>query len=114
MGYTPSNGAIGELAATAFRSAAETDSPAGVNVHPRIIGVRVIGPFKLALNFADGSEGTIDLWPLIVGRGGVFTPLQDPDFFARVDVDREAGTIVWPNGVDLDPDVLFEAARRPD
>jgi len=26
--------------------------------------------------------------------------------------DREAGTIVWPNGADLDPDMLFEAAHR--
>jgi hypothetical protein len=33
-------------------------------------------------------------------------PLRDPDYFAQVQVDPEAGTIVWPNGVDLDPLVL--------
>ena len=33
-------------------------------------------------------------------------PLRDPDYFAQVRVDPEAGTIVWPNGVDLDPQVL--------
>jgi len=32
-------------------------------------------------------------------------------FFNRVAVDREAGTIVWPNGLDLDPDMLYEAAH---
>ena len=42
----------------------------------------------------------------------MFVALQDPDVFAQVTVDVEAGTIVWPNGVDLDPDVLYEAAHR--
>jgi len=49
----------------------------------------------------------LDLRERIVGRGGVFTPLQDIDYFAQVEVDLEAGTIVWPNGVDLCPDVLY-------
>jgi hypothetical protein len=31
---------------------------------------------------------------------------KDPDYFARVSVDPEAGTVVWPNGLDLAPDVL--------
>ncbi|MGA3216082.1 MAG: hypothetical protein ABSD97_10400 [Acidimicrobiales bacterium] len=33
-------------------------------------------------------------------------PLDDPDFFAAVRVDLEAGTVVWPNGLDLAPEVL--------
>jgi hypothetical protein len=45
----------------------------------------------------------------------VFEPLADPDFFARVRLDDELGTVVWPNGADLDPLVLhgdFEPASR--
>ena len=80
-------------------------------MHPRITAVSVPGPYRVQLRFADGSEGTVDLGPRVVGRGGVFAALQEPAFFARVTVDLEAGTIVWPNGVDLDPDVLFEAAH---
>ena len=38
--------------------------------------------------------------------GGVFERLSDPAFFAQVAVDPVAGTLAWPNGVDLDPDVL--------
>jgi hypothetical protein len=38
---------------------------------------------------------------------GVFEPLSDPACFAQVRVDRELGTIAWPNGADLDPDVLY-------
>jgi hypothetical protein len=41
-------------------------------------------------------------------------PLRpNPDLFRQVRVDHELGTIVWPNGADMDPDVLrgdFEAA----
>jgi hypothetical protein len=37
----------------------------------------------------------------------VFEPLrQDQQLFRQVRVDPELGTIVWPNGADMDPDVL--------
>ena len=42
----------------------------------------------------------------------MFEPLTDPAFFAQVVVDHD--TVVWPNGLDLDPLVLhgdFEPAR---
>jgi len=37
----------------------------------------------------------------------VFEPLRDPAYFAKLRVDPELGTVVWPNGADLDPDVLY-------
>lgn len=37
----------------------------------------------------------------------MFAPLEDIAFFQRVQVDPEAGTIVWPNEVDFCPDVLY-------
>jgi hypothetical protein len=49
----------------------------------------------------------IDLASRVIGRGGVFQPLEDIDFFKQVRVDTEAGTVVWPNGVDFCPDVLY-------
>jgi hypothetical protein len=33
--------------------------------------------------------------------------LAEPEYFARVAVLEEHGTIGWPNGADLDPDVLY-------
>ena len=36
----------------------------------------------------------------------MFEPLRDPTAFRQVTVDPELGTIVWPNGADMDPDVL--------
>ena len=80
-------------------------------MHPRIAGASVRTPYIVELRFTDGTTGAVDLARWIVGARGVFGALQDPAFFEQVTVDHEAGTIVWPNGADLDPDVLYEAAR---
>jgi len=52
----------------------------------------------------------LDFKSKIVGRGGVFQPLEDIEFFRQVKVDPEIGTLVWPNGVDFCPDVLYSEA----
>jgi len=75
-----------------------------------ITAVEVIGPYRLRLSFQDGTVGEVDFtereWR------GVFEPLRDPDYFARVEVDPEAGTITWPNGLDMAPEPLYTEARR--
>jgi hypothetical protein len=75
-----------------------------------VTGVEVVGDFLLRLSFEDGTVGDVDFsaqdWR------GVLEPLRDPAYFARVRVDPEAGTIAWPNGVDLAPEPLYEEARR--
>jgi hypothetical protein len=42
----------------------------------------------------------------IVSRGGVFAPLEEAEFLRQVAVAQELGTIVWPNGADICPDLL--------
>jgi hypothetical protein len=75
-----------------------------------VIGVEVSGEYRLRLTFDDGTIGEVDF----TGRQwrGVFEPLGDPDFFARVAVDAEAGTVTWPNGVDIAPEPLYAEARQ--
>jgi hypothetical protein len=72
-----------------------------------IVEARVIGPTSLRIRFADGLEGDVDIAREIPFRG-VFARLADPAWFARVRVDADAGTVVWPNGADLAPDALYE------
>ena len=74
---------------------------------PDVQSVRYLGDYQLELIFTDGVSGRIDLASSIVGRGGVFAPLENKDFFARVSVNADIGTIVWPNDVDFDPEVLY-------
>ena len=81
---------------------------------PRIVEVRHMEKYRLELTFTNGEKGEVDLRDRIVGRGGVFAPLEDVDFFKRVRVDPEIGTLVWPNEVDFCPDVLYsKATGRP-
>jgi hypothetical protein len=65
-------------------------------------------PYRLHLRFEDGVEGIVDVTEFVPFTG-VFAPLKDKTYFARVRVDADIGTICWPNGADLDPDVLYAA-----
>ena len=75
-----------------------------------ITGVEVLGDYRLRLTFEDGTVGDVDF----SGRDwrGVFEALRDPEYFARVTVDPEAGTITWPDGLDMAPEPLYAEARR--
>ena len=78
-----------------------------------IAEARTIRDHRLYVRFADGVEGEVDL-DGIVRWEGVFAPLRDLSCFAQVRVDADLGTVVWPNGADLDPDVLYAAVTgRP-
>ena len=71
-----------------------------------IVAAKALGDYRLHLRFEDGVEGVVDLAPLLSFQG-IFEPLRDPAYFAQVRVDADLGTVAWPNGADLDPDVLY-------
>jgi Protein of unknown function (DUF2442) len=75
-----------------------------------VVEVEAVGDHRLRLRFEDGVEGEIDV-SAIVPFEGVFAPLHDAKVFAAVRVNQELGTICWPNGADLDPDVLYALVR---
>lgn len=77
---------------------------------PRVMTCRLVQEYRVELTFTDGVRAELDLRDRVVGRGGLLAPLADLNYFARVRVDREAGTLAWPNGVDLCPDVLYHEA----
>ena len=57
-----------------------------------IIDVKVCGPHSLEVQFNNGVHKRFDLTA----------------YFARVVVDAQAGTVVWPNGADLAPEALYD------
>ena len=75
-----------------------------------VTAVEVVGDHRLRLSFEDGVVAVIDF----AGRKwrGVFEPLRDPRYFARLSLDEQLGTIVWPNGADIAPETLHAEAQR--
>ena len=72
-----------------------------------VIAVEHLDGYRLCLTFEGGEGREVDIAE-IVPFDGVFEPLNDPAFFRQVSVNPDVGTIVWPNGADLCPDVLYE------
>jgi hypothetical protein len=72
---------------------------------PQVIGARHIGEFIVSTRFDDGTEKCIDISQWF--QGPVFKPLKDPKFFKKFFI--EAGTLAWPNGVDIAPEALYAA-----
>ena len=69
-----------------------------------VTAVEPLADYTLRLTFDDGSARVVDLADELWDPMG--EPLRDPAFFRQVRVDPELRTVVWPNGFDLDPDVL--------
>ncbi len=72
----------------------------------RIQSVEPLENFIVRLEFTDGTSRDVNLEPFL--RGKVFESLRNnPEKFRAVKVDSRMGTIVWENGADIDPDVLY-------
>jgi hypothetical protein len=63
------------------------------------------GGYVFHATFDDGSAGDVDFSEYLE-RGPVFAPLRDLSFFRQARI--EGGTIAWPNGADIAPEVLYE------
>ena len=74
---------------------------------PRVCKVEYLKDYQLEVSFTDDTVAKLDFRQRVVGRGGVFKPMENLNFFKQVKVDSEAGTLVWPNGVDFCPDALY-------
>ena len=76
-----------------------------------IVEVTPLPGYRLHLRFEDGVEGDVDLTTLI-SFDGIFAPLRDPLLFNQAHASPELGTVCWPNGADIDPDVLYAEISR--
>jgi hypothetical protein len=68
--------------------------------------------YTVRVRFEDGLSADVDL-SYLLDYGGVFEPLRDVEYFCRLRVDSEAGTIVWPNEADVAPETLYAHASGP-
>ena len=67
------------------------------------------------IEFSDGTVGDVDCTFLL--ESGLGADLRDPAYFRQVTVDPELRTVVWPNGLDPAPELLYRRlpyASSPD
>lgn len=75
----------------------------------KVIEARYLGKFQIAVVFSDGKEGAFDGSVLLQNNGSLLEPLRDENYFRRFFID--AGTLCWPNGLELSPARLYETCR---
>lgn len=64
----------------------------------------VLPDHRLDVEFADGTRGIVDMSR--EDFRGVFAPLADEAYFSKASI--ADGAVVWPNGVDIAPDAMYE------
>ena len=69
--------------------------------------VKPINDYKLELTFENKETKIFDVKPYL--DTGLFKTLKDERVFKMVKVSCD--TIEWPNGIDLDPEVLYEKSK---
>jgi hypothetical protein len=74
-----------------------------------ITAASVVRNGVLRLAFADGLEGEVHVLRRM--REPLLETARTPEGFARIEVDPETGTVVWPGGADLAPDTIYERVR---
>ncbi len=74
-----------------------------------VIAVECAEGYRLLLTFEGGEMRVVDV-SAVVPFDGIFKPLANLDYFRQVHVVTDIGTIAWPNGADLCPDVLYECS----
>lgn len=67
------------------------------------------GEYRIALTFADGTTGEVDLKDEL--WGDMFEPLRDIARFKAFTVHPEFETLAWPNGADFAPEFLYGLLR---
>jgi len=65
---------------------------------------RIVGPYRLWLQFTDGLAGERDFSDLLKDARPVVKPLHDQAVFEQVFLDF--GALTWPNGFDWSSEAL--------
>ncbi|MEA1989994.1 MAG: DUF2442 domain-containing protein [Pseudomonadota bacterium] len=73
---------------------------------PKLREARYQGDYRVWVKFDDGVEGEVNLEAELWGE--IFQPLKEMARFAELVMDKELGTIVWPNGADFAPEFLYQ------
>lgn len=77
-----------------------------MNFLPHVVRAEYDSAYRIKLTFNDGTKATVDFHAWL--SGPIFEPLKQVTYFRKFFLD--GGTVVWPNGADIAPETLYEAA----
>ena len=78
---------------------------------PRIVSAEPVIHGVLKLVFTDGYEGVVDLRP-IIARGNIFTWLQKPKNFQKVQLEEYGHHVFWLDNKGHEIDLGADGLRR--
>lgn len=73
---------------------------------PCIVNAEYRGDFRIQVTFNDGTKEVVDFGQWL--EGPIFAPLKHRENFRHFFV--EGGAITWPNGADIAPETVYDAA----
>jgi Protein of unknown function (DUF2442) len=73
---------------------------------PSVTNARYVRDYLIEIEFNDGKKNVVDFEPWLTGP--IFKPLKSKPYFKKFFIDGP--TIAWPNGADIAPETLYEAA----
>lgn len=76
-----------------------------------VMEVKVLEGYKLFLRFENSVTGEVDISKIVPFKG-IFERLKDREYFKKVVIDKEVGTICWDNGANIAPCALCEYIQR--
>lgn len=79
---------------------------------PRVTGFDLQERYRIEITFEDGVTRVIDFEPVL--HGPLFGALREESLFRQVELDDTFGTLVWPNGADIAPEVLRDWPEHVD
>jgi hypothetical protein len=74
-----------------------------------VTSAKYLDGYRLAVRFADGKSGVVDLERLL-HKGPVFRRLLDINMFKQFKINPDFGVICWGDDLDIAPETLYEEA----
>lgn len=71
-----------------------------------VVSAKYLDGYRLAVTFADGTSGVVDL-ERHIRAGGVFARLGDVNAFKQFSINADFGTICWGDDLDIAPETLY-------
>ena len=73
---------------------------------PKVNKLQYKGKYVYRIQFSDNKEGDVNFQSFLWGEA--FESLKDKKLFKKAFIDKTAGTITWPNGVDIAPETIYQ------